>query len=41
MKTWIYATMAIFIGIMILTAIIAQQRPIHEVHYVNGQVVPK
>lgn len=41
MKTWIYATIAFFIALMVLTAIVAQRTPIHEVKYENGQVVPK
>ncbi len=41
MKRWIYGTIALFIGILILTAVIASQKPIHEVKYENGRVVPK
>ncbi len=41
MKKWIYGTLALFIGILILTAIIAARKPIHEVKYENGRVVAK
>jgi hypothetical protein len=41
MKKWIYGTLALFIALMIVTAIVAQRTPIHEVKYENGQVVPK
>jgi hypothetical protein len=38
---WIYATIAFFIALMVLTAIVAQQTPVEEVKYENGRVVPK
>lgn len=41
MKKVIYGTLALFIAIMILTAIVAQRTPIHEVKYENAQIVPK
>jgi hypothetical protein len=41
MKKAIYGTLALFIGILIFVAILAENRPIHEVKYENGQVVPK
>lgn len=41
MKKAMYATIAIFIAIMIWTAIVAHRTPIHEVKYENGEVIPK
>ncbi len=41
MKRAIYITIAIFIAIMIATAIVANRTPIQEVKYENGQVVDK
>ncbi len=41
MKRAIYGTLAIFITILIITIVVAQRTPIHEVKYENGQVVPK
>lgn len=41
MKKVIYGTIAVFIAIMVWTAIVANRTPIHEVKYENGQIVPK
>ena len=41
MKRAVYATIAIFIAIMIWTAVVANRTPIHEVKYENGKVVDK
>lgn len=41
MKRAIYGTLALFFAILILTIVIAQRTPIHEVKYENGQVVTK
>jgi hypothetical protein len=41
MKRWIYGTLAIFIGILIIMAVVSQRTPVQEVTYQNGQVVPK
>jgi hypothetical protein len=41
MKKVIYGTLAVFFAILILTIVIAQRTPIHEVKYENGLVVPK
>ncbi len=41
MKRAIYATLAIFFTILVITIIVAQRTPIHEVKYENGAVVPK
>jgi hypothetical protein len=36
-----YATLAIFIAILIWTAIVANRTPIHEVKYEHGEVIAK
>jgi hypothetical protein len=41
MKKTIYATIALFIAIMIWTAVVANRTPIREVKYENGEVVTK
>ena len=41
MKKAIYATLALLIGILIYVGFVAEGKPIHEVKYENGQVVPK
>jgi hypothetical protein len=41
MKKAIYATIAIFMAILVWTIIVAQQTPIHEVKYENGEIVMK
>jgi hypothetical protein len=41
MKKAIYATLALFICILLYVAFIAERTPIHEVKYENGKVVPK
>ena len=41
MKKVIYATIVIFVGILICMAIIAERTPIHEVKYERGIVVKK
>jgi len=41
MKKIIYGTIALFLAIMIWTAVVANRTPIHEVKYENGEVVVK
>ncbi len=41
MKKAIYATIAIFMAILVWTIIVAQRTPIHEVKYENGEIVMK
>lgn len=41
MKKSIYATLAVFIGILLIMAVVAVVTPVHEVKYENGKVVPK
>jgi hypothetical protein len=41
MKKAIYATIAIFVGILIITGVIAERTPVREVKYENGQVLEK
>lgn len=38
MKKIIYATIALFVGILIVVIIIAEQRPVRTVKYENGVV---
>lgn len=41
MKKAIYGTLALFFAILILTIVVAQRTPIHEVKYENGQIMMK
>jgi hypothetical protein len=38
MKKIVYGTIALFVAILIITAIIAQQHPVRMVKYENGRV---
>jgi hypothetical protein len=41
MKKAIYTTLAVFLSILIVMAIVAVRTPIHEVKYEDGRIVPK
>jgi hypothetical protein len=39
MKKWMYATIAIFVIIMIIVIVAAEQHPVRMVKYENGRIV--
>lgn len=39
MKRAIYGTLVVFIGVLIIVWIVAEQHPTHPVKYENGKVV--
>jgi hypothetical protein len=41
MKKSIYATLAVFIAVLIIMAIVAVRTPIHEVKYEDGKILAK
>jgi hypothetical protein len=41
MKKSIYATLAVFIAILIIMAVVAVRTPIHEVKYEDGKILAK
>lgn len=41
MKKTMYATLAVFIAILLLMAVIAVRTPIHEVKYEDGKILAK
>ncbi len=41
MKKIIYGTIALFVGILIITFFIAEQHPVHEVKYEKGVISEK